>query len=201
MTVVSSAPFVQNAYNDQYGLGFPGTIFSAQDAGTNNKVLGYSAEFTVFCGRGVVKRTAQNFTNNDVANLQPFTIMPPTPTSVAGDLVGVVVRPYTVTQNHLDIALAKKIAGFGATDVAPILSFGSGQRIIVRQDALLGNVTHGDPVYIAVDTANSLNLEFGEFANQADVAPANTVLVPNAIWYLTKDTSTAVDDVNIIQLL
>lgn len=200
MTVIGAQQFVQNAYNDQYGIGFPGQIESTQDAGTNNAVLGYSTETLVFCGRAVVKLTVQNFTNNDVANLKPFTIEAPKPASVVADLVGVVYRPYTATQSFVDVDSVEK-AGFGATEVAPVLPFGTKQRIIVRQDAALGNVAHGEPVYVAIDVANSFGLQVGEFANAAAATPAHTLLVPNAIWYLSKNTSTAIDDVNVIQLL
>lgn len=209
MTVQGAQPFVQDRFLDQPGGGFPGVIFSYADASYNNVTRSFANEGIVFCGRALVKGTAQDFSNTDNPLFEPYTVKNPIDTSVIADLVGVVTRPtFGVTQNFQDTIATQATpddinkAGFGDKFIVPVVLFGSKVRIWVRQDASIGDVAQGDPVYVMIDPANSLFLSVGEFSNQAPANAAHGLLVPNAIWFLKKTTrDNDIDPTNIIELL
>jgi hypothetical protein len=209
MTVQGAVPFVQTVFPDQVGGGFPGVIFSGPDASYNNVTRSFGNEGVVFCGRAVTKETDQDFSNNDNPLFEPYTVKNPTDSDVIADLVGVVTRPtFGVTQNFQDTAATQATpdgidkAGFGDRQVVPVVLFGSKVRIWVRQDAAILDVTHGDPVYVMIDAANSFGLAVGEFARAEPANAAHALLVPNAIWFLSKTTrDNTLDPTNIIELL
>jgi hypothetical protein len=209
MTVRGAVPFVQTIFPDQVGGGFPGIIFSGPDASYNNVTRSFANEGVVFCGRAVTKLTNQDFSNNDNPLFEPYTVENPKDTSVVSDLVGVVTRPtFGVTQNFQDTVTTQATpdgedkAGFGDRQVSPLIMFGSKVRVWVRQDASISDVTHGDPVYVMIDPANSFNLAVGEFARAEPANAAHGLLVPNAIWYLSKTArDNTLDPTNIIELL
>lgn len=208
MTVQGALPFVQTTFPDQVGLGFPGQIFSGSDASYNNVTQSFANEGIVFCGRAVSRATDQDFTNNDVAMIQPFTVEIVQTGTLVAELVGIVTRPFTLTQNFQDTVATQAVpdgknkAGFGDKVIVPVLRFGSKQRIIVTQATSLGAVSFGDPVFVMIDPANSFNLAVGEFSNAITANAAHSLLVPNAIWWLPKGpTDDALDPVGVIELL
>lgn len=200
MTVIGASPYVQLDFNDQPGYGYPGQLASANQF-YNPKVMGYSAEAQVFCGRAVLQKTIQNFTTNNVQNVAPFTIDVVSTGVSASDLAGIVTRPFVGTQSYTDTDGEYK-AGFGAKVVVPVLPFGSGERIYVRQAPGVGAINYGDPVYVALSTSNDYGLLLGEFGNSLDAVTNDgyMLLIPNAIWVLKKSTSTTNDEINIIEL-
>jgi hypothetical protein len=200
MTVLGASPFVQSDFNDQPGYGFPGQLQNASEF-YNNKIMGYSTESQLFCGRAVRQKTIQTFTTNNVQNVAPFTIDVVTTGIIASAIPGVVVRPFIGSQSYTDTDGAYK-AGFGAKTVVPILPFGSGQRIIVRQAPGVGTINFGDPVYVALSASNDFGLLVGEFGNALDAVDNDgyMLLIPNAIWVLKKATSTSSDQINVIEL-
>ena len=198
MTVPDSRPFVQIGFNDQPGFGLPGQLESGQSY-INSATRSYSTEATVFCGRGIVRETIQDFSGDFPANIAPFTISVATPASIVPELVGVVNRPFTAMESFEDVDTIFK-AGWAAKNVVTVVPFGSKQRVYVTQAVALGAVIYGDPVYMMIDVANSFGLQIGEFANSDGGTPAHALLVPNAIWYRSK-TATASDPINTIELL
>ena len=201
MTVEGAVDFVQSSFPDQTGQGSPGQIWQGDQATYNRVVRTYSNEGVVFCGRAVVKATVQDFSTLPPSTQQPFTVELVSDSSVVADLVGIVARPFTATQNFVDLDTIAK-AGFGDKNVAPVLDFASKHLIIVRQDNSIGDVVHAQPVFVMIDSANSFGLSLGEFSNAITANPAHSLLVPNAIWYFSKTTrDNALDPINVIELL
>lgn len=200
MTVLGASPYVQNAFNDQPGYAFPGQLVDAQQY-FNNKIVGYSTEAQLFCGRAVRQKTIQTFTTNNVQNTQPFTIDVVTTGIAATAIPGVVVRPFTGSQSYTDTDGAYK-AGFGAKTVVPVLPFGCGQRIFVRQAPDVGAINFGDPVYVALSASNDFGLFLGEFGNALDEDDEDgfMLLIPNAVWVFKKGASSSSDQINAIEL-
>lgn len=199
MTVQGASQFVQTEFPDQFGSGFPGQLTSSSGE-NSSEVTQFPNETVVFCGRAVVKKTAQDFSNLDMTTSAPYTITAPENTSTADQLVGVVIRPLYGTQNFTDPGSTVPQAGFGEKlGAVPVLKFGSRQTIQVRQAASISPVVEGEPVYAVINVPNAFGLNVGEFSNEAD--GANTILVPGAIWYRSKSTADAVNNINEIQLL
>lgn len=198
MTVIGASPYVQNTFNDQPGYGYPGQL-AAMNQFYSPKVKSYSTEGQLFCGRAVRIKTIQNFTTNNVQNVAPFTIDVLTTGLVAANIPGIVTRPFVGTQSYEDTDGAFK-AGFGAKTVVPVIPFGSGEQIYVRQAPGVGAINYGDPVYVALSATNDYGLLLGEFGNAEDADDSNMLLIPNAVWVLKKSTSTTNDEINIIQL-
>jgi len=201
MAVDGAQPFVQLNFTDQPGIGYPGQQYRASPVSASAVLSFPAGEGPVFCGRMVAIGTAIDYSNNEAFNKVPYSIRLLTSSDDATALVGVVTRPFQATQNFVDPDpnSGEDKAGFGEKDQVPVVEVGSKEKIIVRQDPGLGAVTQGTAVYVAIEdsTTNAAAISIGEFGNAAGTG---MLLVPNAIWYLTK-TATSNDAVNVIQLL
>lgn len=191
--------FVQTSYTNFHGAGFPGQFFRETDA-WNRELQSFAVDTDVFvfAGRLVVQAVAQ-VDDGSLPLLKPFSVKPLDGTETdATTFAGLVYRPFSGTLNDSSENNERK-AGFAEKMIAPLVPFGKGVQLHVRQLPNL-TVVFDDAVYVArsdgVGVTNDLFT--GEFTNDDDSGSAELILVPNARWYISK-TATVDDQDGVIE--
>ena len=197
-STLSSLPFVQNTYTDNWTRLYPGQVVDAQTmfgVGLDT----YANEEAIVMGRGVrigVDQTQNTPSQIPFVATAPFSITNVAVGTTATDLIGVAVRPFVTTTN-IDVNGVNQ-AGYPEKDFAAILPFGSRRTIGVRIPPGF-TIAVNEDVYIALDATNDAgDIEVGEFANNSG-GVTGLLLVPNAKWWINK-TATTDDDIGVIKL-
>lgn len=193
-----NADFVQNSYSQNWSRGFAGQLVSVSSL-INITLETAATEEDIIMGRGVVEGVTQPqlpSSNVPFTAIAPFSVALPDPGSVAADLVGITYRPLITTTN-IEVANVN-FAGYRENDFAAIVPFGSRQQIYV--DLPVGAaIAVKEAVYIAINATNDPDIPVGAFMNDS-LGTTGLLLVPNALWWITK-TTTADNTIGVINLL
>lgn len=189
---------VQNTYVNNPSRGYAGQLVSVT-AATTTIITTNSVTEDIPMGRGVVvgvQQFQEPSGNTPFTSTQPFSVSLPDAGSVAADLVGITVHQFITAQNVDDGSGSNQVAGYCARFKAAIVPFGSQLEVYVNIPDTF-TVSQGDPVYIAIQVPNAAAIELGAFTNAAD--GGNTLLVPNAQWWINK-TATTDNTIGVIKL-
>ena len=160
-------PYVQNAFYDTFGPGYPGQIADWGSLALAQRLRGFITESGV-CGRGVVIGTANAQTDHIMT---PYSVTAPVAGSTSDQIVGILVRGDATNNDADGNAIPIRYPTMNA--VAEI-----GSDVVIYAEVPAGvTITHAQPVYMSVSHAT---IPVGAFTNAAGTG---LVLVPGAIWY------------------
>lgn len=154
MTTRTSRPAVQNSYPSARVAGFPGQLADMRSV-NRDPCASYVCASDVYVGRAVVKGAA----SGNEFDLRPFAVKAPLASSTAEHLVGIVAYTYgaEVDEEGWAFVAEKSFAG--------VIEPGLNVLVYVSKPEDL-NITHGDPVFVAISATNTGHLPVGHFTNE-----------------------------------
>ena len=155
MSTRNSRPAVQNSYPSARVAGFPGQLADMRSV-SRDPPGSYLCETDVYVGRAVVKGAA----SGNEFDLKPFAVKAPLASSTAEQLVGIVAYTYAAEADSNGWAFV------GEKSLAGVIEPGLNVLVYVSKPEDL-NITHGDPVFVAISATNAAHLPVGHFTNEA----------------------------------
>lgn len=160
---------IQQAVYDEFGALYPGQIADFGSA-QNAEIRSYINDTPVFPGIAVVKYADIPSNNSNVRT--PYTVGLPTLSSVADDVVGLVIR----TESFItDDATNKPFRP--ANSMISIAELGSG--VIIGATTTV-DITHKDDVYVSIDDSQAPFIPKTEFTN---IEGPGVVQLVGSSWY------------------
>lgn len=163
---------VQTTYTDAPGPLYAGQIANSSDWMFNRGLRSYIQQSLVAAGRWVV-RAASPANNGQYDNVQtPFPVRAVQAASVLADLVGIVVRSTSMSNDANGLAVPTRVP-----TMQTIADNGCGAIIGAEVPAGI-TIAHGDPVYVSVSHAT---IPVGAMSNAAATGLIGPVV--GATWY------------------